>query len=147
MYPSQLCIKSDHSQDGLLKTLCVNEAGKTAHEEVSNMAVDIIAAAHCAIALMTACNEFFGAGPSSPQGLYYVAQTFALVRDILESKDALADSTLAIVLLLVIQEGIRKEHSNARVHYEGLRRMIQLRGGLSQLDHNIQLVLKICKQV
>ncbi len=63
----------------------------------------------------------------------------------LESEEALSDSTLSIIIQLIIQEQIRKEQWQAEIHYEGLRKMIELRGGLCEMEKNLPLVLKICK--
>jgi hypothetical protein len=95
---------------------------------------------------MEACNEFFlGGNPCSPKGLRYLSQTLALVNKRLQGEDALSDSTLSIVVALVFQEEMRNDRSSADVHYTGLRSMVELRGGLGQLEGNLPLVLKICK--
>lgn len=94
---------------------------------------------------MEACNEFFSGGTRSPATFYHLSRTFTLVRKRLKSEEAVSDSTLGIVLMLVIQEQIRNEQSEAQIHYEGLGKMIELRGGLCQLERNLPLVLKICK--
>lgn len=95
---------------------------------------------------MQASNEIFHCdGESSAKALYHLSQTFAQVKKRLESDDALSDSTIAIVMSLINQEQIRQQHSAAVVHVKGLQRMIELRGGLSQLEGNLPLVLKICK--
>lgn len=98
---------------------------------------------------MQACNEIFlGTGASSPRALYHLSQTFAEVKKRLEGKDALTDSSLAIVISLINQEQIRNEQQSARVHINGLKRMVELRGGLRKLGkENQALVLKICKYV
>ena len=106
------------------------------------------AASHCSIALMQTCNEFFiGNGASSQMALYHLSQTFTLVNKRLQSDEALSDSTLGIILLLMLQEQIRKAKLETGIHYEGLRKMIELRGGLCQLEGNLPLLLKICKSV
>jgi hypothetical protein len=46
---------------------------------------------------------------------------------------------------LITQEQIRQQLSAATVHVKGLEKMVELRGGLSQLGQNVPLVLKICK--
>jgi hypothetical protein len=97
---------------------------------------------------MEASNDFFlRKGLSSPEGLYHLSQTFTLVKGKLESDEALSDSTMSIVVMLIIQEQMRKGKWEAQVHYQGLLKMIELRGGLSQLEKNLPLLLKICKQV
>lgn len=97
---------------------------------------------------METCNEFFFSdGVSSPKALYHLSQTFTLVNKRLQSDEALSDSTLGIVLLLIFQEQLRNAKLDSRIHYEGLRKMVELRGGLCQLEGNLPLLLKICKSV
>ncbi|KAH7142113.1 hypothetical protein EDB81DRAFT_691592 [Dactylonectria macrodidyma] len=100
----------------------------------------------CNISLMAASNEvFLGGGDSSPKAFYHLSRTLSLVQKRLERPDALSDSTIGIVLSLISHESIRQEHASAKVHVDGLRRMVELRGGLSQLEGNIPLLLKVCK--
>ena len=95
---------------------------------------------------MQACNEIFlGDGSSSPKALYHLSQTFDRVNKRLRSTDALSDSTIAIVLSLVNQEQTQRKYDAAQIHAQGLKTMVELRGGLEQLEGNISLVLKICK--
>lgn len=95
---------------------------------------------------METCIEFFlGHKHSSPEVLYHLSETFRLVNEKLNSDEALSDTSLGTILMLIIQEQIRKEKQQADVHYQGLRRMIQLRGGISTLENNPPLLLKICK--
>ncbi|KAJ6109982.1 hypothetical protein N7486_002217 [Penicillium sp. IBT 16267x] len=100
----------------------------------------------CQLALMQASNEIFHChGESSPKAMYHLSQTLAQVNKRLQGDDALSDSTIAIVMSLINQEQIRQHFSAALVHVKGLEKMIELRGGLSQLRGNVPLVLKICK--
>ena len=95
---------------------------------------------------MQVCNEIFKRNGDSPaKALYYLDQTFHYVQKRLEGNDALADSTMMIVLSLVHQELLRNYQSAASVHFEGLEKMVQLRGGLEGLRHNSTLLLKIYK--
>jgi hypothetical protein len=95
---------------------------------------------------METMNEFFfGQKTSSCKAMHHLSRTFDLVKKRLESDEALSDSTLGLILMLIIQEQIRKEHVQAEVHYEGLRKIIELRGGLGELENNLPLLLKICK--
>lgn len=114
------------------------------------------AACHCAIAAMAACNDLFqsvnsssrssrSSSSSSPAGLYHLGQTLAMINKRLSSEDALSNSSLGIIVMLIIQEQIRNDHNIAAVHYDRLCRIIALRGGLGQLEHNMPLVLKIRK--
>lgn len=87
---------------------------------------------------------FTGGGANSPEVLYHLSKTFALVNKRLESDEALSDSTLGVILMLVIQEQVRREPAEAKIHFDGLRKMIELRGGLSQFEKNRTLLLKVC---
>ncbi|KAH8898898.1 hypothetical protein GQ53DRAFT_878165 [Thozetella sp. PMI_491] len=129
MYPNQLTFSPDEHKHLWLQFMFSDEA-----------------VSHCSIALMEASNDFFlRKGLDSPEGLYHLSQTFTLVNKRLESEDALSDSTLAVIVMLIIQEQIRKRKLEAQVHYQGLVKMIDLRGGLGQLENNLPLLLKICK--
>lgn len=70
-----------------------------------------------------------------------------MVKDRLLGHEALSDSTLMLIILLILQEQMRQEIESARVHYEGLKKMIELRGGLDQLEYNAPMALKVCKYV
>lgn len=95
---------------------------------------------------MDATNAFFvRGGPQGSEGLQYYSTSLAVINNRLCSGEALSDSTLMLIVLLVLQEQMRQEMVSARVHYEGLKKMIELRGGLARLENNVPVVLKICK--
>lgn len=95
---------------------------------------------------MQASNEIFQCdGKSSQKAMYHLSQTFTQVNKRLQGDDALSDSTITIVMSLINQEQIRQQLSAATVHVKGLEKIIELRGGLVQLEGNVSLVLKICK--
>ncbi|PWY75522.1 hypothetical protein BO70DRAFT_430957 [Aspergillus heteromorphus CBS 117.55] len=129
MYPSQLGLSLDEGKSMWFNYMLADEA-----------------AAHCSIALMETCNEFFySQGVSSAKALHHLSQAFTLVNRRIQSDEALSDSTLGIILMLIFQEQLRKAKWESKVHYEGLRKMVELRGGLTRLEGNHPLVLKICK--
>lgn len=68
-----------------------------------------------------------------------------MVQRRLESEDALSDSTMAIVISMFHQEQIRKQYAAAKVHMDGLQRMVKLRGGIETLRDSPYLLLKTCK--
>lgn len=95
---------------------------------------------------MQACNELFKSnGHSSTKALYYLSQTFNRVQEKLRSSDALSDSSIALILSLIMQEQIRNQHATAEIHARGLERIVQLRGGLDGLEGNRDLLLRVCK--
>ena len=103
-------------------------------------------ATRCGIALMEACNNFFyGNGSDSCEGLYYYSEAMGIVKKRLQGDDALNDATITLVVWLILQEEMRGKLSDSDVHYSGLKRMVELRGGLGQLEGNRTLALKICK--
>ncbi|KAL1861333.1 hypothetical protein VTK73DRAFT_7148 [Phialemonium thermophilum] len=104
------------------------------------------AAAHCAVTLMDACNELcLGEAYSSLESLHHLSLAIRLVNKRLAGDDALADSTLTLVMMLILQEQIRKGMFEADIHFEGLKKLVELRGGIEKLETNLPLVLKICK--
>lgn len=96
---------------------------------------------------MAATNEALTGLPATLKTLQHYSTALRLVQDRLQSSEALSDSTLRAVISLVIQDQLRQQCVNARDHLEGLRKMIALRGGLSTLEGNRPLLLKICKYV
>ena len=98
---------------------------------------------------MMTLNEFFfgGNAATSPRAIYHLGRAVSMVNERLETEDALSNSTLAVVNLLIVQELLRESRLKAEVHLEGLKKMIELRGGLSQLGDDNTFVLKVCKYV
>ncbi|KAJ5574042.1 uncharacterized protein N7459_008469 [Penicillium hispanicum] len=101
---------------------------------------------HCNLSLMQACNEIYLSDGNSPaKALYHLSQTFTQIQKRLDSEDALSDSTIALIASLILQEQLRNQLPAAEMHARGLQRIIQLRGGLDQLEGNVALILKVCK--
>lgn len=95
---------------------------------------------------MQACNEIFLTnGSITIEARHHLSQTFAQIQRRLEGREALSDSTIGLIISLITQEQIRSQGSVAEVHARGLKRMVELRGGLNQLDENRTLVLRVCK--
>lgn len=95
---------------------------------------------------MQACNELYTSdGTSSAKALYHLSQTFAQIQKRLDGDNALSDSTLGLVTSLIMQEQIRDQIQAAEVHARGLQRMVELRGGIDQLEGSLALLLKVCK--
>ncbi|KAJ5184276.1 hypothetical protein N7492_001892 [Penicillium capsulatum] len=100
----------------------------------------------CHLGLMQACNEIFKSNGHSPKtALFHLADTFHQVQVKLRSEDALGDSSVALIVSLIMQEQIRNQVATAEIHARGLAQMVQLRGGLDGLEDNQELVLRVCK--
>lgn len=94
---------------------------------------------------METCNEIYLGRDNESQTLLNRSKTLIQAQRRVESCDALSDSTMGLVTSLITQEQIRNQQSAALVHVRGLQKMVELRGGLGQLDQNPTLVLAVCK--
>ena len=65
------------------------------------------------------------------------------VNERLSSDDALSDEALASVVSLTLFERVHAHNSKGHIHFQGLQRMVRLRGGLSSLTDNRELLLKL----
>jgi hypothetical protein len=96
---------------------------------------------------MGTMNEFFfGSEIASPKTISHLNQAISLVNQSLQTADALSNSNIAVVNFLIVRELVGEEKSTAEVHMKGLQKIVELRGGLSQLRDPL-LTLKICKYV
>ncbi|EXJ79038.1 hypothetical protein A1O3_08539 [Capronia epimyces CBS 606.96] len=129
LYPPQICRSLEQTRLYWLQVLFMD---KTAY--------------HCSLALMATLNAFFFGREAVPsKAIYHLGQAVSLVNQQLQTAEALSDSNLAVVNFLVVQELLREAQPEAEVHLRGLQKMIQLRGGLSQLGEDSPLAIKICK--
>lgn len=84
-------------------------------------------------------------GNNNLNALCCLSRTFAHVKRRLESDKALSNASLYMLMTLIMQEQIRQQSTAVKIHAEGLRKMVELRGGLGQLEGDIGLVIKVCK--
>lgn len=82
---------------------------------------------------------------TSSQAIYHLNQAVGLVNKKLQTVEALSNTNLAVVNFLVVHELLRESGSKARIHMKGLQKMVELRGGLSQLEDDDLLAVKFCK--
>jgi hypothetical protein len=85
--------------------------------------------------------------PEDPlQATRHLSHTFRLINQRLSGSDAVTDATIAVVLMLTQYERHDNQDRRAMVHFQGLERMIELRGGVSQLRETMPvLAIKIVK--
>jgi len=86
------------------------------------------------MALSSACaaflrEEFY----DSPIALYHMSQTFRLIGQKLSSDEALSDSTIAVVTSTSVYDRLNGNPRKAMIHFEGVCRIIALRGGIGAL--------------
>jgi len=88
---------------------------------------------------------FFGRVVDIAGSVYHLTRALSLVNETLDTPEALSDANIAVVNFMVVHELLRGAKSTALVHLKGLERMVQLRGGISALESDTMLMLKICK--
>ena len=63
----------------------------------------------------------------------HLTQTFRLVNQRLSRTDAVSDASMAVVVIIAQYERHRERYLKGLIHLDGLRRMVEMRGGISQL--------------
>ncbi|KAJ5737745.1 uncharacterized protein N7483_002870 [Penicillium malachiteum] len=63
----------------------------------------------------------------------------------LSGPDAIADSSISMIVSLISQEQLGNQLENAEIHARGLQQIVRLRGGISSLEGNFPLALQVCK--
>lgn len=85
---------------------------------------------------VTALNNLVIEQEDPTEAMRHLSHTFRLVNERLSGNDAVSDPTIAVVLTMAKYERLQGQHRHSLVHFEGLRRMVELRGGISQLTRN-----------
>ncbi|KAK7221529.1 hypothetical protein V2G26_009532 [Clonostachys chloroleuca] len=121
IYPPQLCLEPyDIVTDIWIRYMFVDEAYY-----------------HCLVALSEACISFIvQREQDSAEFTQHLTRGLQLVNTKLSGVHALSDLAICTVILLCLVSSIRKLPSQTKVHFDGLCRMINLRGGLDQLKEN-----------
>ncbi|KAK2013452.1 hypothetical protein LZ32DRAFT_658025 [Colletotrichum eremochloae] len=85
-------------------------------------------------------------GETSQRTSFHVWRTLNLLnRHISDKSLALADSTIATVVSMCMAYETFGQRASAAAHVRGLRRIVELRGGVESFRHNLQLQVKICR--
>ncbi|KAF4637287.1 hypothetical protein G7Y89_g799 [Cudoniella acicularis] len=142
----------------LAKTLFTFLNGSLHSPELSN-AIDFAGAAgiwveyifldeayfHCTVAMcVIAVNALRIEKADSVEAMHHMSDTFRLVNQKLSGKEALSDTTMAVIVALSHYERVRGRHCQGMVHFEGLHRIVELRGGILRLvNYKAALAQKI----
>lgn len=149
LYPAYLGLSLHDAKLMWLKLLATDaESMSTIHESMNLLLLTHSIANVCSLHLMRSCIEYFvETGNPSSLPFHHLSEAFTIINRRLQGKDALSNASLVLVMFLVNHEYIRKEYSAATTHLEGLVRMIDLRGGLEQVEKTSDryLMLKLCK--
>ncbi|KAH7144929.1 hypothetical protein DER46DRAFT_85531 [Fusarium sp. MPI-SDFR-AT-0072] len=99
----------------------------------------------CSLALIQASNEIYlGIGYNCTNSLNCISQTLDQLKVRLNSKEALSDHTMSIVMALINQEQAAEHYAAAETHMAGLKKIVDLRGGLENIEDGI-IAVKICR--
>ncbi|KAI1803530.1 hypothetical protein F4811DRAFT_562433 [Daldinia bambusicola] len=89
---------------------------------------------HCAMAASIAAkNMLTSSSENFSEGLRHLSHSLRIVNQRLSGEKALSDTTLASVVAMLQYERMCGQYHQSLVHFRGLQRMVELRGGISQL--------------
>ncbi|KAK9773441.1 putative Fungal-specific transcription factor domain-containing protein [Seiridium cardinale] len=99
---------------------------------------------HCVLAAAgTLSDPFFARPQNSPRVLLHSCKAYQLVNSRLHQNDALSNEAFAGVISLGILEDLFSRHPTVQIHLQGLHRMVELRGGLSNFIGIPELLEKL----
>ena len=73
---------------------------------------------------------------------HHMGAALRLINDKLSSANAVGDTNLAGVMTLCLLSSVRDQPLQTKIHFDGLCRMIEVRGGVDQLQSNPALIGK-----
>lgn len=85
---------------------------------------------------------------ASRRAMVHHSKTLCLLQQRLQSSDQqmqVSDPTILIVLHLANQAHLTNNYLSARYHINGLRKMINMRGGLNNFSYNTKLIIEVIK--
>ncbi|KAF2965729.1 hypothetical protein GQX73_g7841 [Xylaria multiplex] len=91
---------------------------------------------HCVVAMSVAASVSLSmTGQETIEALCHLSRSLRLVNQRLagDGDNALSDTTLAVVIAMTQHERLLGYHQHALIHFEGVQRIITLRGGISIL--------------
>jgi hypothetical protein len=98
------------------------------------------------MALMGTLNRyFFGRDVVNSDIVSHLTQAVVLVNQSLDTHEATCDANIYVVNFMVVHELLSGAKDRALVHLRGLQKMIELRGGIVDLEPNLKLLAKVCK--
>ena len=98
---------------------------------------------HCFVALSEACVDLItGKEACSSEYRHHIASAVRLINSNLASDQAVSETSIAGVITLCVLSSIREQPWQTKVHFDGLCRMIELRGGMHTLSDNPALMEK-----
>lgn len=75
--------------------------------------------------------------------MYHIARTYRIVQDrLMSEEEATSDMTIAILVAMSQYERLQGQYARGYVHVRGMRRMIELRGGIKQFNSDCRGVIQ-----
>ncbi|KAM0425183.1 hypothetical protein ACHAPT_009500 [Fusarium lateritium] len=102
---------------------------------------------HCLLAMVATYLNLFRKPDCEPlEATRHFSQTLRLINPKLMQPTPPQDSTIAIIISLAIHSKLIRDPPKCSMHLDGLQRLVDLRGGLSQIrESNRALLHKICR--
>ena len=91
--------------------------------------------------------DWLSRGKTAGRTSSHLVKTLQLLRERISQADKamLTDSTAAVVLVLTVHAYMAGELESARQHMNGLRKIVDLRGGVASFQENSKLLLEILR--
>jgi hypothetical protein len=79
------------------------------------------------------------------QTIQHLNNAYRCIRQNIQKNVTPSDPTIAAVMSMAIHEDLRGHPHRSKIHVDALCRLVELRGGLDQLEAKLVLVQKICR--
>jgi hypothetical protein len=90
-------------------------------------------------------DSIMGKQETSPRAIQHLYNTYRCIRQNIQKNEMPSDPTIAAVMSMAIHEDLRGHPDRSKIHVDALFRLIELRGGLDELEARQVLVQKICR--
>src|SRR3954452_4154204 len=84
-----------------------------------------------------------GKEETSPRALQHLSQKYRCIRQNIRRDRNPSDATIGAVMSMALHEDLRGHADRSKVHMDALQRMVELRGGLTQIADNRVFLHKI----
>ncbi|TVY44661.1 hypothetical protein LOCC1_G007048 [Lachnellula occidentalis] len=90
--------------------------------------------------------DWLGGSGTSPAQILHAHRTLVGLRERLTDEErATSDSTVVVVVNLIMMNAVVGDPKSARKHMRGLHKMVEMRGGVRAFGGNTQIQLKMCR--
>jgi hypothetical protein len=141
VYPIQLCMEDHDSDASWFNWLLSDPAYLNVTLLIVSMLKDILASPACRGIKQDKLH-----GLISPRPWAYLRRSLQLLQGRIDDADRqLEDATTAIVIVLCLTAEMLGDEAAFQMHFEGLARIVRLRGGVDSFRSNCKMQVKICR--